>query len=142
MKKKDFFWSLLFMVIAGMLSTGLSSCSSDDDEEGSASIPPELIGTWYKSSGAGKYSMNFTFNSDGTGNGYVSHNNIISYSSFAYTYRYKSNGDVTCDYTRVMVDEESEQTVTGSMLFHYSNGKLTFVEAPNFSWVDSEFTKD
>ena len=142
MKKKDFLWNVLAIVMVTMLSVGLSSCSRDDDEGSSANIPTGLLGTWYKTSGASKYSMNFTFNSDGTGKGDVSHNNIISYSSFSFTYRYKSNGDVTCDYTRVMVDEESEQTGTGTMVFNYSNGKLTLVQAPNSSWEGGEFSKD
>lgn len=138
---KRFLWSLLTFIMVAMLNVGLSSCG-DDDEGDSANVPSELIGTWYKISGPSKYSMNFTFNSDGTGKGDVSHNNIISYSSFVFTYSYKNNGDVICNYTRVMVDEESEQTGTGTMVFNYKNNKLTLSKAPNSSWEGCEFSKD
>lgn len=52
MKKKNFLWSLLFMVIAGVLCTGFSSCGGDDDDDlssgGSSAV--SLVGkTFYKS---------------------------------------------------------------------------------------------
>lgn len=53
MKKKDFLWSLLFMVLAGVLSTSFSSCGGDDDDDdlssgGSSAV--SLVGkTFYKS---------------------------------------------------------------------------------------------
>ena len=42
MKKKDFLWSLLAIVMAATLSVGLSSCSKDDDPELSISSPTSL----------------------------------------------------------------------------------------------------
>lgn len=140
--KKEFLWSLLSIIMVATISLGLSSCGSDDEDDDYASVPSGLIGTWYKVSGAEKYSMNFTFNSDGTGTGDESHNKIISYSSFVFTYKYKSNGDVVCDYTRVMVDEDGEQTGHGTMIFNYNGSKLIFTKTPNSSWVGCEFSKD
>ena len=143
MKQKRFLWSLLSFMMVAMLNVGLSSCGSDDDGKGGgANIPAGLVGTWYKTSGASKYSMDFTFNSDGSGSGYVSNDRIVSFSNFVFTYSYKSNGDVICNYTRVMVDEDGEQTVTGMMTFNYNNGKLTFVDTPNNSWAGCVFSKD
>ena len=34
MKKKDFLWSLLAIVMAATLSVGIASCSNDDDDDG------------------------------------------------------------------------------------------------------------
>lgn len=49
MKKKDFLWSLLTLVMVAMLSLGLSSCGDDDDEDDIASgseLVDKLQGTW------------------------------------------------------------------------------------------------
>ncbi len=140
--KKKFYYILMTLLVA-MLSIGFVACDKDDDE--SAPIPSNLIGTWYKVSGAYKYSLNFTFYSDGTGEGYASRANnsgIASYSSFWFTYKYKSNGDIVCDYSRAMVDSNGEDTAKGTMIFNYSGSKLTLNSAPNISWEGSEFSKD
>ncbi len=149
MKTRNLLWSFVAIIMVTMLSVGLSSCkkSEDGDNGGNdggniTNAPAGLIGTWYKTSGASKYSLNFTFKSNGTGEGKVEHNNIISYSTFAFTYTYKSNGDVTCKYTRIAIDEDGEQTGSGTMTFNYSNNKLTFTDAPNTSWIGAVFTKD
>ncbi|MBQ7494495.1 MAG: BACON domain-containing protein, partial [Bacteroidaceae bacterium] len=42
MKKKDFLWSLLAIVMAATMSVGLSSCRDDDDPELSISSPSSL----------------------------------------------------------------------------------------------------
>ena len=51
MKKKDFLWSLLAIVMAATLSVGFVSCSSDDDEDGGngasgSELVDKLQGTW------------------------------------------------------------------------------------------------
>ena len=137
---KSKIYSLMAIVMMACLCVSFVSCGDDDDDTTTA--PKELFGSWYKTSGADKYSMSFTFDSDGTGYGNVSHNKIISYSAFTFTYKYKANGDVVCDYIREMVDEESEQTGSGSMTFNYNAGKLTFTKAPNSSWEGAVFSKD
>ena len=143
MKKKYFLWSILPLVAVVMFSICLMSCSSDDDDNDDyVSVPSDLIGTWHKTSGADKYNLTFTFNSDGTGIGDKSHKKIYSLATYSYTYKYKSNGDVVCDYTCVTVDEDGEQKGQGTMIFNYSDGKLTFTKAPNSSWVGCEFSKD
>ncbi len=67
MKKKEFFWSLLTVMMVAMLSVGIVSCSKDDknDESNPSS---KVIGTWsgqdvefgsitmtFKSGGSGTY---------------------------------------------------------------------------------------
>lgn len=142
--KKMFLWSLLSIIMMAAISAGLSSCSSDDDDDegGSSSIPSELIGSWHKESGDYHYSMNFTFNQDGTGKGSVYMNRIISHSHFAFTYKYSSNGTVTCNGSRVMVDEEGEETVSTNFTFKHSEGKLTWTKAPNGNWEGAVLVKD
>ena len=43
MKKKDFLWSLLAIVMAATLSVGLSSCSDDDDPDPELTVSPEKL---------------------------------------------------------------------------------------------------
>ena len=43
MKKKDFLWSALTIMMVGLLSVGLSSCSKDDDPELSIISPTSLL---------------------------------------------------------------------------------------------------
>lgn len=138
---KKFYYFGVFVIM--MMATIFISCGSsdDDDDDKYASVPSELIGTWHKVSGADKYNLAFTFNSDGTGKGDKSHTRIYSIATYIYTYKYKSNGDIICDYTCVMVDEDGEQKGQGTMIFHYSDNKLTFTKAPNTSWVGCEFSK-
>ena len=49
MKKKDYLWSLLTLVMLAMLSLGLSSCGDDDDDDDVTSgseLVDKLQGTW------------------------------------------------------------------------------------------------
>ena len=49
MKKKDYLWSLLTLVMVAMLSLGLSSCGGDDEEDDVTSgseLVDKLQGTW------------------------------------------------------------------------------------------------
>jgi len=49
MKKKDFLWSLLTIIMVAMLSVGFASCSSDDNEDeitGGNELIDKLQGTW------------------------------------------------------------------------------------------------
>ena len=139
MKKNIMSWMTIMLM--AVLCVGLVSCSKDDDDD-SVAIPSGLVGTWYKTSGASKYSMSFSFTSAGTGTGNVSHNNIISKSAFAFKFSYKSNGEVVCEGTRVMSDEDKTETTSANLKFRYSSGKLTFTEAPTTAWVGAVFEKD
>ena len=125
-----------------------TSCSKDNDSNSSpstgtnsASIPSGLIGTWFKTSGTSRYSMNFTFNANGTGQGTINHNSIISYNAFTFTYTYRSNGDVVCTGTRVMADENGENTVPTSLTFQYNGSTLTLSKGDNSLWEGSTFSK-
>ena len=71
--KKNLFQLMTILTVA-ILSVSFVSCSDDDENTDSVPIPSNLIGTWYKTSGATKHSMSFTFNEDGTGSGNSSHN--------------------------------------------------------------------
>lgn len=64
MKKKEFFWSLLTVMMVAMLSVGIVSCSKDDknDESNPSS---KVIGTW--SVRDGNESLTLTFKSGGVG---------------------------------------------------------------------------
>lgn len=48
MKKKDYLWSLLTLVMVAMLSLGLSSCGDDDDDDvaSGSELIDKLQGTW------------------------------------------------------------------------------------------------
>ncbi len=137
--------SLMTIVMVALVSVSLTACGDEDDEDnggnGGGSAPSELIGTWYKESGATKYSMSFTFNEGGSGTGRVSHNNIFSVSAFAFQYSYK-NGIVTCKGKRAMADEDGEQTIDTTLKFRLSSGKLTFTDAPNTAWIGAVLSKD
>ena len=139
MKKNIMNWMTIMLM--AVLCVGLVSCSKDDDDD-SVAIPSGLVGTWYKTSGASKYSMSFSFTSAGTGTGNVSHNNIISKSAFAFKFSYKSNGEVVCEGTRVMSDEDKTETTSANLKFRYSSGKLTFTDAPNTAWVGAVVEKN
>ena len=137
MKQTAKYLTILLMVLAcGMMV----SCGGGGDDD-STSIPPGLIGQWYKSSGAGKYSMQFTFKADGTGIGTINHNSIISMNSFAFKYSYKSNGLVECEGIRVMVDENGEDEVSTKLTFQYNEKTLTLKDADNSNWFGAVFTK-
>ncbi|MBQ9361909.1 MAG: hypothetical protein IJT97_00640 [Bacteroidaceae bacterium] len=143
--KKSFILTTIFLAISLCLFT---SCGKDDDDSSSssagtssASIPNGLIGSWYKAFGDSRYSMNFTFNANGTGYGTINHNKIISYNAFTFTYTYRSNGDVVCTGTRAMADENGEETVSTTLTFRYNGNSLTLSKAANSLWEGSTFTK-
>ena len=46
MKKKDFYWSVLTMILTVMLSVGLTSCSNDDDDIPSLSPADEVTASY------------------------------------------------------------------------------------------------
>ena len=142
MMKKDYLFSLLSIVMVACLCVGMSSCSSDGDDDETVSIPDGLIGTWYKISGDSHYSMNFTFNQNATGTGSVYMNKVINQNHLTFTYTYSSNGNVTCKGTRVMIDEDGENTVNANLVFNYQEGKLILATAPNSNWEGSEFSKN
>lgn len=129
------------MAIALMAFTGIGLAACGDDDDSGSSIPAELPGTWYKVSGDYKHSMQFTFNADGTGSGYINHNSIISMNSFAFKYTYKSNGEVDCKGTRLMVDEDSEEEVPTTLKFQYSGSTMTLTGADNSGWLGAVFNK-
>ena len=127
------------IVMMAFVCGTFTACGGDDDD--SSTIPSGLIGTWYKVSGSYKYSMEFTFKSDGTGTGFVKHNSIISMSTFAFKYSYKSNGQVECSGVRVMADENGEDEASTKLTFQYADNKLTLTSAPNSSWEGAGFNK-
>lgn len=55
------FFSMVLMAV--LLSVGLAACSSDDDDDNGYSTA--IVGTWSQQNASG-YSMELTFNSDGT----------------------------------------------------------------------------
>ena len=143
MKKQLLGW--MTIVLMAFVCVTFTGCGDDDDDGGSASIPSGLIGTWYKTSGTGvsnKWSINVTFNADGTGSGRASHNNITSIHTWGFTYKYKSNGDVVVDATEVSVDEDGSDTFKRAMTFHYNGTYLTGIDSNNGNWTGCTFEKD
>lgn len=62
--RKLTFWTLALLMVSALMSTGLSSCSSDDDDENG--VPSELIGRWEGENN--KYGFYvFEFNKGGKG---------------------------------------------------------------------------
>lgn len=141
MKKNILNW--MTIVLMAFVCVSFVACGDDDDDAGggTAQVPSELIGEWYKTSGANSYSMVFKFNANKTGTGLVTHNRIVSIHEMAFTYYYQSNGDVVCTGTRVMTDEDGTETVSMSLTFNYSAGHLVLKSAPNGLWEGAEFTK-
>ncbi len=140
--KKYYFYNMLTILMVALTSFSFASCGGDDDDDDDVPVPSGLIGTWYKVSGAERYNLRFTFNADGTGDGYKETKNIYMVTYFVYNYKYKSNGDVICDYSHVSVDENGEEKGTGTMMFNYSGGKLTMTKATNLAWIGCVFSKD
>ena len=44
--KKMYFWSLLTFMMVAMLSIGVASCGSDDDDDGNSINNQLIVGTW------------------------------------------------------------------------------------------------
>ena len=63
MKKKNFLWNMLTIMMVAMLSVSLSSCSNDDDESSDS-----IVGTWRLTllDDDGIWHCQYKFNSDGT----------------------------------------------------------------------------
>lgn len=139
---KKYLISLMTIMMVALASISFASCSSDDGDDGSAPIPQGLIGTWYKASGASKYTISVTFNADGSGYGRATHNRILSITSWVFTYKYKSNGDVVCDATETWVSEDGDDTFKRDMTFHYNNGKLTGIDSSNGNLTGCTFEKN
>ena len=136
-------FNLLSIIMVAVLSMGLNACGgSDDDDRSPTEVPRDIIGQWYNISNT-TYSMNFVFKNDGTGTGEISHNRIISISTFAFSYTYSSNGDITCVGKRAMVDEENAETVDTRLVFHYdkSTKRLTLTDGDNGNWHGAVFEK-
>lgn len=137
-------WHILSLFVIIVSSMSFTACGGSDDDGGgdTAPVPKELIGQWYNTSNS-TYSMNFTFKNDGTGTGEISHNRIISFSTFAFSYTYSSNGDITCVGKRAMVDEENAETVDTRLVFHYdkSTKRLTLTDGDNGNWHGAVFEK-
>jgi len=139
--KKNLFQLMAILTVV-MLSVGFVSCSDDDENTDSIPIPSNLIGTWYKTSGATKHSMSFTFNEDGTGSGNASHNKIIWIDTWAFKYKCKQNGDIICDAITTHVDEDGESSGSRTLIFNYNGNTLTVVDLNNREdWKGAVFEK-
>ena len=65
MRKKNFFWNLLAIMMVAMVSLTMVSCSDDDDEVVKESSP--IVGTWtWEDDESEDYEI-VTFRADGTG---------------------------------------------------------------------------
>lgn len=140
MKKQLFGWMTIVLMVFACV--GFVACGDKDDEEGGGdAIPSGLVGSWYKDSGAVKYSMTFTFKADGTGTGYSSHNNIYSEDAFSFTYTVKGS-TITCKGIRAHVDEDNDDTSNITLKFDYRGSTLTLTDAPQKLWIGAVFSKD
>lgn len=132
----------LFMLLSVMaISLSFTSCS-DDDDDASDTDRSELVGRWNKASGAARYSAYFTFNSDGSGTGYINNNSIISVRSYAFEYSMNSKGDVTCRGTYAQADEDGTRTYQTTFKFHLSGSTLTLTDFHDGKFEGVTFRKN
>ena len=67
MKKKNWLWSMLAVMMDAMLSVGIVSCGKDDDDNGTGSSVSNssVVGRWTGTNGT--WNFTYVFNSNGTG---------------------------------------------------------------------------
>lgn len=67
MKKKNWLWSMLAVMMVAMLSVGIVSCGKDDDDNGTGSSVSNssVVGRWTGTNGT--WNFTYVFNSNGTG---------------------------------------------------------------------------
>lgn len=135
MKKKDYNWSLLTIVMMAMLSLGLSSCGGDDDDAGGGSAPTSA-GVLDKDSNKRVKSIgnyNFYYNDNGQIN-YITEGNTrydFSYNpnkivqthrgeeEAVYTISYNGLGFITHLDAQMEFQEDGKVHITGSSTLSY-----------------------
>lgn len=107
MKKKDFIWSLLTIVMIAMLSLGLSSCGEDDDDAGGGSMP--------KSAGVLDKDSNKRVKSIGNYSFYYNDNGQIDYiteGNTRYDFSYCTVNSNRYNYSYESLSTETRSTTT------------------------------